>query len=75
LKTLVTVAALVGLAYIAFVGVATGTFSQGRIESIIELPGVALSKLGFSPGNPVEAVLFVGAVILGLIGLYTLLAK
>jgi hypothetical protein len=74
MKTLLIVVALAALAYLGFKALVSGA-PQGGLSRVAELPGVAISKLHFSGGNPVPILIVIGGVVLVLIVVYLVLSK
>ena len=75
MKSLLVVAALAAVGYAIFKLARSGAFPQGTLSRAAEAPGIAVSKLGFSAGNPAAILAVIAGAVLLLLLMFTLARK
>lgn len=74
MKPVLIVAALAGIAYLGMKFLISGS-PQGRLSSVITLPGATISKLSFDGGSVATIALIIGAAFIVLAIAYAVMSK
>jgi hypothetical protein len=75
MKNLLVLALLAGVGYLVYKLASSGSLPTGHLNRIASLPGMAVSRIGFSGGNLPLLIMIVGAVLLVLLVAFLVMSK